>query len=99
MPRICTTVDADVDERLRAEAHRRRITRARLLREAALHYLGTSEALATVQELRAEVQAQALRIERLERELAGPLEGGSRDDLPSLGGRAAPTPGSRSAPG
>ncbi|MDO8209279.1 hypothetical protein [Conexibacter sp. CPCC 206217] len=73
MPRISTTVDGDLDRRLRAEARRRRITRARLLREASLHYLGVSEGAQGLAELRAVVASQAARLERLERQLgAGP---------------------------
>lgn len=70
MPRISTTVDRDLDRRLRAEARHRRITRARLLREAAIHYLGVSEGTHALAELRAVVAEQEARLERLERQLA-----------------------------
>ncbi|MDW5597646.1 hypothetical protein VSS74_25065 [Conexibacter stalactiti] len=70
MPRISTTVDRELDRRLRAEARHRRITRARLLREAAIHYLGASEGTHALAELRAVVAEQEARLERLERQLA-----------------------------
>lgn len=76
MPRISTTVDDDLDRRLRAEARRRRITRARLLREAAVYYLGVSDGTTELEALRIAVAAQAERLERLERQLGGALPRG-----------------------
>lgn len=70
MPRITTTVDRDLDRRLRAEARQRGITRARLLREAAIHYLGVSEGAEGLAELRAVVTEQERRLARLERQVA-----------------------------
>ncbi|MDO8187227.1 hypothetical protein Q5424_09305 [Conexibacter sp. JD483] len=72
MPRIATTVDEDLERRLRAEARQRRITRARLLREAAIHYLGVSEGARELEQLRTVVAEQQRRLERLERRLGGP---------------------------
>ncbi len=69
MPRIATTVDEDLERLLSAEAHRRRITRARLLREAAIHYLGAGDRGHELEELRSAVAEQQRRIERLERRL------------------------------
>lgn len=68
MPRIATTVDRDLDRRLRAEARQRGITRARLLREAAIHYLGVSEGAHGLSELRRRVAEQEARIAWLERQ-------------------------------
>lgn len=69
MPRISTTVDGELDRRLRAEAERRRIPRARLLREAALYYLGVADGAGELETLRVTVAAQAERLQRLERQL------------------------------
>ncbi|ADB50178.1 hypothetical protein [Conexibacter woesei] len=68
MPRICTTVDGELARRLQAEARHRRITRARLLREAAIYYLGAAEAARALADLRAQLDEQAARLERLERQ-------------------------------
>lgn len=68
MPRIATTVDRDLDRRLRTEARQRGITRARLLREAAIHYLGVSEGASGLAELRRKVAEQEARIAWLERQ-------------------------------
>lgn len=80
MPRISTTVDRDLDHRLRAEASRRRISRARLLREAALYYLGLADGAAELEALRSAVAAQAERLERLERQLGTSLSVQPRDE-------------------
>jgi hypothetical protein len=87
MPRIATTVDGDLERRLRAEASHRGITRARLLREAAIHYLGVSDGAHGLTELQALVTEQEKRLKRLEHQLAAllpptrPLRG-ARPDRP-----------------
>jgi len=89
MPRISTTVDGDLDQRLRSEAQRRRITRARLLREAAVYYVGVGDGSAELEALRTVVAAQAERLERLERQIGAPSTRGGHSPLSPRGSRAS----------